>query len=204
MACPLCRGASRAPIAPGYWECQSIVTVPRIHQVPDQRILGGFLQQVVQESSRCGHRYAESVGLPAPGAVCGCGTFAIGLCADCSTPVCGDHSGVWGGNRLCHGHYQASVAEEEASRLTMPAFLSLVAEFGWPGLRTWVIQDMKVGGTRDLAGWLVPFPGKPEGAVVLGDDGSLNILDRLTHKMGTWADRATVSRTRSRSRLIAA
>lgn len=33
--------------------------------------------------------------------VCSCGTFAVGLCRDCGDPVCGDHSLMAGGQRVC-------------------------------------------------------------------------------------------------------
>jgi hypothetical protein len=34
-------------------------------------------------------------------AICDCGTFAIGMCVQCGRPVCGDHSQLVDGRRIC-------------------------------------------------------------------------------------------------------
>lgn len=47
---------------------------------------------------------------------CACGTFAIGLCADCATPVCGTHSALIEDRRLCDVHregHEREVAERK-------------------------------------------------------------------------------------------
>jgi len=46
----------------------------------------------------CGTEYQEGV---ASMEQCACGTFAIGRCAQCGAPICGSHSGLWDGRRLC-------------------------------------------------------------------------------------------------------
>lgn len=47
---------------------------------------------------------------------CSCGTFAIGRCSECERLVCGEHSGILSGQRLCYEHYQAMSAKLEAER----------------------------------------------------------------------------------------
>ena len=45
------------------------------------------------------------------GPVCACGTFAVGLCKECSRPICGTHSGMWEIVRLCGDHYREKRTE---------------------------------------------------------------------------------------------
>jgi hypothetical protein len=54
------------------------------------------------QSLTCGFEYHEVAGgnVAAPTA-CECGTFAIGVCTTCGKPVCGNHSSVRDGKRLC-------------------------------------------------------------------------------------------------------
>lgn len=49
-----------------------------------------------------------------PGPICVCGTFAVGLCKECSRPICGIHSGMWEGVRLCYDHYNEKRNERVA------------------------------------------------------------------------------------------
>ena len=60
----------------------------------------------------CGHEYHE--GATASTLQCACGTFAIGHCRDCGEPVCGDHSQLWAGVRLCSTHAAAAAAKQAA------------------------------------------------------------------------------------------
>jgi hypothetical protein len=48
--------------------------------------------------------------------MCQCNTFAIGLCAECDTPVCGDHSGMFGAHRLCDQHLSMARTADVARR----------------------------------------------------------------------------------------
>jgi hypothetical protein len=66
----------------------------------------------------CSTRYHESTGVQAePSGRCSCGTFAIGACPRCGTLVCGDHSVLLGGERLCVSDFSAQqTADQEASR----------------------------------------------------------------------------------------
>lgn len=119
--CPECGGTVLKPIAPGYWECQTTLrgTIglpvgPKGELVP------------VDSSGICGNRFQTGV-TGSVGATCSCGTFAIGLCRSCSSPICGDHSKLFTGQRLCHACWnteyaktpeaiQQSEHEEEKSR----------------------------------------------------------------------------------------
>lgn len=58
-------------------------------------------------------KYQEGATSTRP-AACVCGTFAIGLCARCGKPVCGTHSGLFSGARLCSDDWHA--ASDEAKR----------------------------------------------------------------------------------------
>ena len=78
--------------------------------------------------------------------LCECSTFAIGICADCMKPVCGNPAcgGLHGGKRLCTQHLRAR--EEAAARasreawLTPEKFLALAAAAGNPGMQSWTIS----------------------------------------------------------------
>lgn len=103
MRCPECGGSDREPIAPGLWRCTSrrIETVLREgpgfgHPNPSR----GPPVIPAQRSVTCGAEYQEGAPTTAELA-CGCGTFAIGRCAECGDPVCGTHSAVADGRRLC-------------------------------------------------------------------------------------------------------
>jgi hypothetical protein len=102
MACPVCGGTARSPIAPGYWRC--ITLVEKEELAGTAGAADPWLGPTIIRSMReCGHEYAE-IGAGMHGSVCTCGTFAIGLCKECSRPICGTHSGMWEGVRLCGDH----------------------------------------------------------------------------------------------------
>lgn len=86
----------------GYYVCTSEVGDTRQDWVPSGRP-DGTVRPLDQTSRRlCGHQYQDFA--PSPGTVpptCSCGTFAIGLCVECNLPVCGLHSSISDGRRLC-------------------------------------------------------------------------------------------------------
>lgn len=64
----------------------------------------------------CETEYQE--GAVSGAQICSCGTFAIGLCVECSRPVCGQHSAMLEERRLCGTHYQErsnSIREAKAA-----------------------------------------------------------------------------------------
>lgn len=141
----------------------------------------------------CGVRYHEAAG----GGVtllCECSTFAIGICGECMKPVCGDHSRLLDGQRLCISHVHAK--EEAAAKaaqeawLTPEKFLALADAAGNPWLRSWTIRKKgkvpyqykkallartetrykeEVVGTYEIRGW--PLYAKD---AVLTDDGRVH------------------------------
>lgn len=66
---------------------------------------------------------------------CRCGTFSIGRCTECGAPVCGDHSGLFKGSRLCDKHLGA--AEEAESARRRQAVEREVRESVERRIRTW-------------------------------------------------------------------
>ncbi|HEX7135987.1 MAG TPA: hypothetical protein VF228_25635 [Iamia sp.] len=124
-ACPVCTGDDRVEIAPGYYECTSTVygTAPGPgYGAPPT---GQFGPQLVTTSGVCGHRYQEGTSMSSSPLGCtapGCGYFAVGRCAQCGDPVCGQHLGNHEGTSLCPTHLtearataQARAREERAS-----------------------------------------------------------------------------------------
>lgn len=138
VRCPKCGGQQRRQLAPGYWECQTDVLIPGMVPSPTGALLPGPL------NATCGHRYQEG-GERVGDAQCYCGTFAIGTCKRCGRAVCGDHSLLWDGARLCPGCDRAAASEElsarerqveaanEEGRRTLARFLEVVAAAGNPG-----------------------------------------------------------------------
>ncbi len=109
MACPQCRGTSRQELAPGYFHCTSAIDT----RLPGPAQYGQPGPPVVVNTRICGNTYQEAApGLNQP-AVCGCGTFAIGLCLDCDRPVCGSCSAMVDNSRVCQACLPA--AQQRAS-----------------------------------------------------------------------------------------
>lgn len=105
--CPECGGSSREPIAPGYWQCTSVIREPAVTVVTD--LATGGPRPITTVGERiCRAQYQE--GAMNVEAVCRCGTFAVGLCAECREPVCGIHSSMIDDRRLCDGHASAARA----------------------------------------------------------------------------------------------
>ena len=208
MACPSCGGTERTAIAPGYFECTTPGITTWVDMVPDGR--GGARPLEQSSTQPCGERYQEGVPPMAHGDTCECGTFAIGNCQECGTPVCGDHSGLFGGRRLCardNERLRAARAEEiRRQQIDVPTFLKLAAEAGNPGLRTWTLVKVTVHAPnkrrgllgkrtvyqeptrseRKLHAWLFPY-GYGEGALVLDVEGGIHraTWDQNTHPRGT-------------------
>lgn len=85
MGCPACGGTERVQIAPGYYECRTVVArpgPPPIHPALPVQPVPGI----------CGIRYQEGTGGQA--IPCRyCGLYSIGRCQRCGEPVCHDHVG---------------------------------------------------------------------------------------------------------------
>lgn len=109
MSCPACGGSSRSPVAPGYWTCTSTVVTRR----PGPALYGQPGPPEIIEQVLCGHRYQEGGVAAGNAPQCGCGTFAIGACAECGKPVCGTHSALIGDRRICGDDAPAARAEAE-------------------------------------------------------------------------------------------
>lgn len=102
MACPRCGGEDRRVIAPGYFECASLIPVTQGLTPAGVPVPG---------SAACGHRYQGGTPVNAAG-VCACQTNAIGTCAECARPVCGDHSELAEDKRICVTCLQARATQE--------------------------------------------------------------------------------------------
>ncbi len=143
MSCPNCGGSEHIPIAPGYWECRSLIRFEVRRPDP----VYGTTMVPYSDSRVCGNRYQE-IDSRTPVQIaetCACGTYAIGRCVGCQQAICGDHSGITRGARLC-GSCRASrdaarqQADDEAktARLAddksyVAAFLAAAAKKGFPG-----------------------------------------------------------------------
>ena len=104
--CPACEGTWRQPVAQGFWECTSEVVEVWEEFAPAGP--HGEMVPVRRSSSRiCGNRYHDTAGISPTVGLCRCRTTAIGLCAECDTPICGDHSALRAGRRLCAAHIAA-------------------------------------------------------------------------------------------------
>ena len=115
-ACPVCGGSDRTQIAPGYFECTSVVygTAPGPgYGAPPTGQLG---PQHVTTSRICGQRFQTGAPLPSPlgCTASGCGFFAVGRCSQCGAPVCGQHLGDHQGTSLCPIHLAEARAEVSA------------------------------------------------------------------------------------------
>lgn len=125
-------------VAPGYYRC--------LNQVPQSR------DDDPSEYVTCGFEYPEG---PAStrSAVCGCGTFAVGACASCGRWVCGDHSGLFGGRRLCGADYSAAVQREntihaDASRQAAERWREAIESVPLATLIDWFLYAMGEAGNR--------------------------------------------------------
>jgi hypothetical protein len=113
MSCPSCAGTSRTLLAPGFYRCTSLVTTRTGGPGLTDARLG---PPVIDTTTECGREYQEGQSSGAA-LICSCGTFAIGVCAEAGEPVCGTHSALLHGRRLCSGCWHAEErrrAEAEA------------------------------------------------------------------------------------------
>jgi len=149
VACPACGGTQYVAVAPGYVECTSGV----VHQ-----------HLRFERPRPCGRRY--HVGPPtsgSPAAVCGCGTFAIGLCGECGAGVCGDHSVLRTGRRVCAYHerereeaaFKQRLADREkagtAGKAEMDRFFAAMRAAGNPGLiKVWANDGVHLSHLKRL------------------------------------------------------
>ena len=111
MACPRCGGTDRRAIAPGFWECTSLV----YGEIPTGLHPSGKFGPAFQTVAHpCGRRYQD--GAPSgTGVLCQtCTVFAIGICADCGSPQCGNCGRHYRGAFLCAQCRQARIAAEQA------------------------------------------------------------------------------------------
>ena len=114
MPCPTCGGNEREPLAPTYWRCISTVyeTASQITQdystPPHLGIVRPYQYQVARP---CGEEYHEIGSFPVNLGLCKCNTWAIGLCSVDSEPVCGYHSSLVDGRRLCDQHGREHVRD---------------------------------------------------------------------------------------------
>lgn len=114
--CPTCHGSTREPIAPGFWRCSSPVSYAETILAPQPGVpphLGQMIPQTVWRTRICGREYHEGAGATEATQQCECGTYAIGACSSCGTPICGTHSALHDGRRLCLPEF--NTAQEEAA-----------------------------------------------------------------------------------------
>lgn len=101
MPCPECGGLDREPIGYGFWRCTSprvSVTETGGPGLTDPKAGPGIIRG--EHHWVCGAQYQE-VLIGTAEELCDCRALAIALCFACKKPVCGVHSGVIGGQRLC-------------------------------------------------------------------------------------------------------
>lgn len=132
------------PLAPGFWRCQSVVTVwgSRLGPAPGTPPqLGIEVPLPTSWQEICGYEYHEAgaVGTTSATPACSCGTFAIGRCDSCGRPVCGYHSALRATKRLCTAHaedYDRAAQDrrtDEARREVWSRWSPLVAELAEEG-----------------------------------------------------------------------
>lgn len=112
MACPTCGGTERRPIAPGFWECASLI----YQQIPTgAHPSGQFGPAFATVATTCGRRYHEGGGGSSTSLCQTCTVFAIGVCADCRIPQCGNCGLHFRGTFLCKSCLTARRAAERAA-----------------------------------------------------------------------------------------
>lgn len=100
-ACPSCGSSDAFQIAPNYFRCMGLVPP--------------FSDAEPGEYVRCDYEF-QAGGLTVTSAqpVCACGTFAVGRCHTCQRSVCGEHSAMFEGRRLCADHHYEALAPQRA------------------------------------------------------------------------------------------
>ncbi|HWB69896.1 MAG TPA: hypothetical protein VG518_07950 [Solirubrobacterales bacterium] len=166
VACPKCGGEALKLISPGLYECESFDSDAYI----------------------CRHRF-QTASAPQAGeqAICPCGTYAIGLCAECGQAVCGDHSDMVASKRLCDQHAAVAKADlderdheeharnrrdfEAALAEAVERFVGAMGAAGNPGCRaSYRVEKRNGSGFKDksIHGWGIgrDFFIQPDGSIV--------------------------------------
>ena len=136
MACPKCGGSKRRQLAPGFYECESVISEVRPGSMPVPELGHGPISEWTIGPTRadriCRHRYQEGEPAAAGAVKCWCGVYAIAECTACGAPLCGDHIRRLSGRGICQEDLTARKAADEVRR----------------------IEDEKEGGERQLANFL--------------------------------------------------
>lgn len=119
MTCPTCGTAdARTQILPGYWRCEAVVRAAELVASGH-----GAAADDLAEPGRCGAVYFQPPTTATDPTLCRCGDPAVGACAECTRPVCADHSDLWLGWRVCDRDLatarlraKAAAVEEERQR----------------------------------------------------------------------------------------
>ena len=120
MTCPTCGTAdARTQILPGYWRCEAVVRAPEL--VASGHGAATPAAEDLAEPSRCGAVYFQPPTTATDPTLCRCGDPAVGACAECTRPVCADHSDLWLGWRVCdrdlaNARLRAKAAADEEER----------------------------------------------------------------------------------------
>lgn len=168
MTCPTCGTAdARTQILPGYWRCEAVVRAAELvapgpgaatSAAPGPGAATSVAADLA-EPGRCGAVYFQPPATATDPTLCRCGDPAVGECAECTRPVCADHSDLWLGWRVCDRDLakarlraQAAAAEEERRRASEAA----AAEAERERQRTSLLQL-----TAEEALWLLLRQGGP-------------------------------------------
>ncbi|WP_448625865.1 hypothetical protein [Geodermatophilus sp. URMC 64] len=107
MPCPTCGATdARTQLLPGYWRCDAVAAV-------DQLVGVGGAQPAA--GARCGTIYLQARADDSGPALCRCGEPALGECSECTRLVCGDHSDLWRGWRVCDRDLARARMQERAA-----------------------------------------------------------------------------------------
>lgn len=119
IPCPRCGGQDSRLLAPGYFECTSVVTVDMVPPGPNN--LGPR-----PVFGPCGNRY-QNGDTQTPR--CVCGMFAVGICTECGEPACGTHGSLIGQRFVCGDciHVMRETAGREASAAARQAVIEAKA-----------------------------------------------------------------------------
>src|SRR5436305_827208 len=141
MACPSCGAMdTRSQIMTGYWRCDAVVDVDQLVAAPvtggAPEPDGGARARAAPRSGgprRCGTVYPQSAADDESPRLCRCGVTAVGECSECSRPICGEHSALWRGWRVCdrdlaNARMRARAREAEEQRRAAEAAAAAEAE----------------------------------------------------------------------------
>ena len=102
MACPTCGATdARTQILPGYWRCESLAELAPLVGVPVSASGSSPLAARGRSGKRCGTVYIQTRNDNSGPEACRCGQPAVGECSECTDVVCGEHSDLWRGWRVC-------------------------------------------------------------------------------------------------------